>query len=1153
MKGCYRFRFGLALALLAFLGAFACLQAQADFKQQLQEGDRQGAFSTTRSYNRFNKPSVAPGNSQYTRFVIHDGNLVNGGVLNKGLISYSGVANTPRIAWPKGPKNVEYIWGDYFFVAAEVVDAHGDTIHIVSDHFAFTNFGDVAPDLSHSYTWQPLPKYFNLDQPDAQTAPLIGGISEDVGVDGIPKTGDFGEGDGILQPQEDFNNNGQLDLHMQNQVGWYAISHRRETWPAYWPPGTYPGDDRDPNNPADDRPGIRAGRWNGEFGAYVRADQESYYAMDDRENDEFDYYPFPDDTASWPNGRRGLGIRVENRGYQWNARLAEDIYISIYDITNEGLDLNKCIVGMNVDPDLGGPFTNDNASFDQLDDITYAWNKIGITGNGLPIGYFGFAFLESPGLANDGIDNDQDGLVDESQSDGIDNDNDWRPWEDLNGNGVYDTEDKNYNGQLDPGEDLNGNNILDIEPLNDDVGNDGLGPQHNEYTGPDPGEANGVPDPGEPNFEFTDNDESDQVGLTSFYLKDTDGQMADDERFWTTEILPGTFFVRENYQRDITFTYGSGFVKFAGSERTHRYAIALLFGNDQEDIIRNKRTMQVIYDQDYNFSKPPLQPTLKAYGDNGRVFLEWDSRAERSRDPIYGQDFEAYYVYKSTDPTFNQIKTITDGFGNPFLFKPLAIFDKKDGLKGLHPVSIGSELGPESDLGVSYNMGTDSGLRHHYLDEEVTNGRTYYYAVASVDMGYHPSFYPKISPLENLLPISPTESPVNIQIDPLGRPIAFDPNTAAVTPQERVGGYQEPRVSQEGIVHVSGRGTGSIEIQVYNPLVVKPNHRYRVEFGDDGRYTKWDSLYTGETSEMRVYNLTEDVPLGIFQRPENNDLDEKYLLEGFRIILHNDSTAVDSTLSGWVDGSQTNMKLVDLNGPGSGGTFVARDYELRVMEANADTAVNRRVANFQIWDVTDPDNPRKMPFLYIDNPPEFGVLDEGDIVNVVNNRTQRRRLWRFTFEFPAELDSSQRINPQPGDVCRIVTRKRFDRYDAFEFKMVGNVLDSLKARSELDNIYVVPDPYIAVSSLERKVFNRDEGRGERRIDFVNLPKECTVTIFTASGRVVTQLHHSAKTFNSRLSWDLRTQDGLEIAHGVYFYLVDAPGIGKKTGKFAVIK
>ncbi|MCK5457439.1 MAG: hypothetical protein KAI45_09965, partial [Melioribacteraceae bacterium] len=449
--------------------------------------------------------------------------------------------------------------------------------------------GSVEASLDQTHWWatMPLGKYFNNDQPGALDSDM-GGLSEDVGVDEIPNTGDFGEGDGILQDEEDFNLNGELDLNIQNGVGWFAISHRKETWPEYWPVGTYPGDDR---VSGEERSGVRAGRWNGEFGAYARSDQESYYVMDDRENDEFDYYPFTDEESRlpWPNGRRGLGVTVSVRNYQWSARLAEDIMISIYDIENFGKELDKAVVGMYVDPDMGGSTGGDDADFDEKDDITFAFNKQGISNQGLPIGYFGFAFLESPGLI-DGIDNDEDGMVDESQNNGIDDDEDWLPWEDVNQNGIWDWEDVGidripatgdfgvYDGTLQPEEDVNGNGLLDNEPINNDVGSDGLGPDDEGYFGPDPDgtEVNGVADTGEPNFDFTDNDESDQVGLTSFYLRDVDNTMGDDETYWSVEIKPGVFNIRPGYQRDIAFSYGSGYVKFAGEERKHRYAIALL-------------------------------------------------------------------------------------------------------------------------------------------------------------------------------------------------------------------------------------------------------------------------------------------------------------------------------------------------------------------------------------------------------------------------------------------------------------------------------------------------------------------------------------------------------------------------------------------------
>jgi hypothetical protein len=38
-----------------------------------------------------------------------------------------------------------------------------------------------------------------------------------------------------------------------------------------------------------------------------------------------------------------------------------------------------------------------------------------------------------------------------------------------------------------------------------------------------------------------------------------------------------------------------------------------------------------------------------------------------------------------------------------------------------------------------------------------------------------------------------------------------------------------------------------------------------------------------------------------------------------------------------------------------------------------------------------------------------------------------------------------------------------------------------------------------------------------------------------------------------MEWNLVSKDGMDISFGVYIYHVDAPGIGTKIGKFAVIK
>ena len=135
----------------------------------------------------------------------------------------------------------------------------------------------------------------------------------------------------------------------------------------------------------------------------------------------------------------------------------------------------------------------------------------------------GFAFLESPGISDDEIDNDQDGIIDEKRdndkgvyvgpTDGID---DISMFLDFYGLELEDLRD-HWSGDEDQDWiqstfDEDGNCLK----VNDDVGLDGVGPGDIAYSGPDSDgtECNGQPDcsPGvgcEPNFGETDVSESD--------------------------------------------------------------------------------------------------------------------------------------------------------------------------------------------------------------------------------------------------------------------------------------------------------------------------------------------------------------------------------------------------------------------------------------------------------------------------------------------------------------------------------------------------------------------------------------------------------------------------------------------------------------------
>ena len=120
--------------------------------------------------------------------------------------------------------------------------------------------------------------------------------------------------------------------------------------------------------------------------------------------------------------------------------------------------------------------------------------------------------------------------------------------------------------------------------------------------------------------------------------------------------------------------------------------------------------------------------------------------------------------------------------------------------------------------------------------------------------------------------------------------------------------------------------------------------------------------------------------------------------------------------------------------------------------------------------------------------------------------------------------------------------------------MKGQGFDKTKAESDLNNVIVVPNPYVGAASWEP--LSNEVGRGERRIYFMHLPSQCTIKIYTISGKLVDTIEHGFPTgsfSDGQESWNLVSRDGMDIAFGVYVYHVDAPGIGQKIGKFAVIK
>ena len=259
----------------------------------------------------------------------------------------------------------------------------------------------------------------------------------------------------------------------------------------------------------------------------------------------------------------------------------------------------------------------------------------------------------------------------------------------------YTSSDVTTNGSLNPliderrddGIDNNGN----WDPLKDDVGADGIGVKDKGYPGPDKGEADGRPTVGEPHFDKTDINESDMVGLTSFYLYawGSSYNQWDDEVMWQI-FTPGTFFAAP--PGNVELGYGSGYFPLPPGA-TERFSIGLIAadaeptGHDTTKLFRTQANFNQAYLLNYNFAKAPDIPIMTAVAGDHKVTLFWDTTAEASVDLTSGdpggKDFEGYKIYRSTDPGWNDCAPITDGYGDVIFRKPVAQFDLNNGIKRL--------------------------------------------------------------------------------------------------------------------------------------------------------------------------------------------------------------------------------------------------------------------------------------------------------------------------------------------------------------------------------------------------------------------------------------------------------------------------------------
>ena len=153
------------------------------------------------------------------------------------------------------------------------------------------------------------------------------------------------------------------------------------------------------------------------------------------------------------------------------------------------------------------------------------------------------------------------------------------------------------------------------------------------------------------------------------------------------------------------------------------------------------------------------------------------------------------------------------------------------------------------------------------------------------------------------------------------------------------------------------------------------------------------------------------------------------------------------------------------------------------------------------------------------------------------------------------------VQAEPGNYLTLNIDKPFMTHDVYEFTTNKDRIDVETAKTDLNDIRVVPNPYIVTNTWEPENPYAN-GRGDRQLHFTHLPAECTIRIFNVRGQLVNTLYHpdnsKGNSSNDGINsgtyiWDMLSKDNLDISYGIYIYHVEAKGVGEKVGKFAIIK
>jgi hypothetical protein len=106
---------------------------------------------------------------------------------------------------------------------------------------------------------------------------------------------------------------------------------------------------------------------------------------------------------------------------------------------------------------------------------------------------------------------------------------------------------------------------------------------------------------------------------------------------------------------------------------------------------------------------------------------------------------------------------------------------------------------------------------------------------------------------------------------------------------------------------------------------------------------------------------------------------------------------------------------------------------------------------------------------------------------------------------------------------------------------------TIGAATSLGKVFVAPNPFLVKSGQSGESVGGDINT---QLRFYNLPRRCTIRVYSYSGQLVQTIEHDEDKINH--PYFQVTRNNQLIAAGVYFYVVDAPDGSRTHGKFVII-